>query len=244
MENDNETATEPVAPRHLNAFGRADTCIFCGDPTTEMVCPECDAKNTAANEAKQAQDMNARHRERERAFQDKIGNYADTEMVRLPETAARRAAAEYVIGSGAGLTISGPGDTGKTRSAVWVAMKEVAAGRWAEFRQCGELRQEVVQHAKNGEWGRGIGPLMRCDLLVLDDFGNHEFTRTAEEFFLAMLERRTNTGKRTFVTTQYTAEQLRKLFTTEQMADAVLRRIGKGFATMVNTRENLILPWK
>lgn len=244
MQNDITTTLPAEEQETPNIFGTPNTCFWCGDPAPELVCPECEEKHNAEREKAEAAERAEKVAARRQAFAERVGGYFDTSMTLLPETAAKAAAASYIIGSGAGLTIAGPGGAGKTRSAVWIAQKEMEAGAWVEFRQCGELRQEVANFSRHGEWARGFGPLSRADILILDDFGNHEFTRTVEEFFLALLEKRTAQKKRTFVTTQYGSKALRKLFTTEQMADAVLRRMGPGFATMVNTLDGTIEPWK
>ena len=221
-------------------FGTHNTCFHCGDTCADIVCPDCEAKIEAKNRALADRQADEDVQRRLDLFRSKVGNYADTVKDLLPATAARRIAGEYFVGGKAGLTISGPGDTGKTRACVWIAGQELQAGRWVDFRQCGDLRREIGDHARNGEFGRAVKPLMQCEVLILDDFGNHEFTRTTEEFFLSLLERRTNGGRRTFITSQYTADQLKPLFTTDQMADAVLRRIGRQYATIVNTADNTV----
>ncbi len=221
-------------------IGIPNTCFHCGDTSAEIICPDCEARIQAANAAAEQRIAEQAIQRRLDIFREKVGDYADTVKDLLPATAARRIAGEYYVGGKAGLTISGPGDTGKTRACVWIAGQEVLAGRWVDFRQCGDLRREIGDHARHGEFGRAVKPLMQCDVLILDDFGNHEFTRTTEEFFLSLLERRTNGGRRNFITSQYTSAQLRKLFTTEQMADAILRRIGRQYATLVNTADNTV----
>ncbi len=228
-----------AAARILN-FANSTTCLYCGENAPEGVCDDCDAvaaeKNAALGERLTAAAIEARKRD----FREKVGNYADNQLELLPDTAAIRAVPSFIVGGQFGMTIMGPGSTGKTRAACMIAEKEITAGHWVEFRQCGDLRQEIIGHARKGEHAQGVRPLIRCALLVLDDFGNHEFTRTTEEFFLSLLEKRNNTGKRTVVTSQYHASQLRPLFTTPQMADAILRRMGKQFATVVNTTDNTI----
>lgn len=239
---------EHVHASAIKAFGTS--CMYCGEPA-EMVCDECEAQNQAAEAQRVAEQEAAHKAERRAAFREKVGDYADTELARLPEGAAREIATTYPLGSLAGLTLSGTGGKGKTRAAVFVAQKELEqSGAWVEFRQCGALRQEMAAFARNGEWARGIKPLMKCDILILDDLGNHDITRNLEEMLLAVLEERTSRRKRTFVTTQYTTDELRGtdgkagVFSTMQMADAILRRIGRQFATIVNTTANTITPWK
>lgn len=250
MQNDIPTAEDldPQATATLRTFGTC--CMYCGEPA-EMVCDECEAQNQAA-EAQRLAEQEAQHKaDRRAAFRIKVGDYADTELARLPEGSAREIATTYALGSGAGLTLSGVGGKGKTRAAVFIAQKELEqSGAWVEFHQCGALRQEMAAFARNGEWARGIKPLMKCDILILDDLGNHDVTRTLEEMLLAVLEHRTMTRKRTFVTTQYSVDELRGtdgktgVFSTMQMADAILRRIGRQFATIVNTTTGSITPWK
>jgi DNA replication protein DnaC len=255
MQNDTETMVDEeiyerrradeLALAKLMRFAKSTSCIYCGENAPDGVCDDCDrtaeAKNVALGERLALGALEAK----KRAFREKVGNYCDNQPELLPDTAAIRAVPQFVVGGRCGLTLIGPGSTGKTRAACMVAEKEMAAGNWVEFRQCGDLRQEVIGFARKGEQAQGVRPLLKCDLLILDDFGNHEFTRTTEEFFLSLLERRTNTGKRTVVTTQYQPAQLKALFTTPQMADAILRRVGKQFALVANTGDNTItLPFR
>jgi DNA replication protein DnaC len=232
-----EPAKAPESPGLLSTLLDGRTCIYCGD-SADMICDDCAAKGDRLREEQAAAEESKRQAARLEIFRDRVGGYFDTEFDLLPDTICRRAVADWIpsnLGGRRGLTIVGPGKTGKTRSAVLISRREHDRGEWVEFRQCGELRQEVAQHARNGEFARGVKALFSCGVLILDDFGNHEFTRTAEEFFLSLLERRAITRRRTIVTSQYDAKQLGELFHTRQMADAVLRRIGIEFVSTAHT---------
>ncbi len=255
MQNDTETMVEDdrdqrrradeIALAKLMRFAKSTTCLYCGENAPDGVCDECDRvaaeKNVALGERLALDALEGK----KRAFREKVGNYCDHQPELLPNTAATRAVPQFIVGGRFGLTLIGHGSTGKTRAACLIAEKELAAGNWVEFRQCGDLRQEVIGFSRKGEHAQGVRPLLRCDCLILDDFGNHEFTRTTEEFFLSLLERRTNTGKRTIVTSQYEPKHLKPMMTTPQMADAILRRIGKQFAMIANTIDDtIILPFR
>lgn len=234
---------EPVhEPIHTTpALMREDTCFFCGEMSNGPVCDDCEAKNQNQNERIEREKVAEVQAARLEIFRERVGGYFDTDPDLLPDFAARRAARDYMIGGKRSITFFGPGRTGKTRSAVWLGRREHDAGKWVEFRQCGELRQEIAEHARNGTLSKGSRPLYACDVLILDDFGNHEFTRTACEFFLALLEKRTIQGRRNFVTGQYDGPQLRELIKPLQMAEAIMRRIGREFATTVNTQSGQII---
>ncbi len=235
---------EPVIPPAIDRLPlllRDEVCVFCGSSAEGGICDDCDEKNSRNNVEIAGQEQERIRAARLERFRIAVGDYADTDPEQLPDTAARKAARQYVIGGRRGLTIFGPGRTGKTRSAVWIGRREHDAGKWVEFHQCAELRLAISEFNRKGEVGISTRPLFACDVLILDDFGNNEFDRKAEEFFLNLTEHRVNHGRRTIVTTQYNGTQLTALFKTRQMADAILRRIGREYCMTADTKTGEVI---
>lgn len=237
MENDTTTTPTPLL------LERTNLCFYCGEIINpdDVICDDCDREKQEFNEKKKqeadAQDLARRVRE----FNESCGAYGDVDPTKLPDTAAYRAASGLITGGSRGLTIAGPSRTGKTYSAVWAARREVQAGLSAEFINSAELRASVG-HSRDILRLPTVSRLMRVGILILDDFGNNEFSRAGEELFQMILERRHIRRLRTFVTTQYTPDQLRVLMNTTQTADAICRRIGVEFNAMGNTATGEVKP--
>lgn len=259
MENDTDKLTNPSPPdlpdltprepapkrpsekmkRIQRSIADGDVCLYCGEPA-DLVCDECDRKAQASSAAADEAKRRRKIAERREKFRESFREYADTDRDKLPRTAALTAATSFIVGGTKGLLITGPGRTGKTRSATWICRRELEEGRTVDFIAAPDLRASFG-HVRDFERVPRWRTLIGVDVLVIDDFGNHTFTRAAEEGFLNLIEARINRKKRTIVTSQYNSAQLAALLTTDQMADALLRRIGGEFNAIADTTED---TWK
>ena len=75
------------------------------------------------------------------------------------------------IANAACLLMSGPSGLGKTHLAVAVGTKMVQLGYTVRFVMAQHVANAVLTATTRGEITRLIEPLIKCDLLILDEFG-------------------------------------------------------------------------
>jgi DNA replication protein DnaC len=219
-------------PRHK--MSDTTRCVYCGEPA-DLVCDDCEARNERENAKRELMEAAAKERRRAADFDERVGAYADTVLARLPSPALRAAVELFNPATSPNQTIIGPSRTGKTRAAVLMIRAAYQAGQTFQIRQAGEMRRDIMALAREGKDGPTFQRLATTQNLLIDDFGNTTVTRSAEEMWLALLEARSIRKRRTFVTSQYEGPELRASFTTAQMADAIMARIGREYATITKT---------
>lgn len=206
-----------------------EECVYCGDPTDELVCDHCDSRIRREREAAEQREREQHEAQRESWFWNRMpDHYRETERSRMPQWALDLEAA-WNPQDRYGATIHAPSDHHKTRAGILLLRKAYLAGRRVEYHQTGDLRRRVNRLAREGRDADLLETLQAVDVLMLDDFGNQAWTATIEEFWLALLERRAG-NRPTIVTSQFPAADLMQQMTNSRVAMAIARRLGPQYA--------------
>lgn len=213
-------------------------CMLCGGPHQQtpehLACPECEALPETAGswEAEQAAE---RARAREVIWREKVPKeYRNTDPAKLLPRAAELLprVGNWDFRTGKGLTLIGPTGHGKTRLAVRAMRAAFDAGARVQILRAAEMRMELWASfsAASALVKRASAP----DVLLFDDIGQGATTEQIDEVTLAILEARTSEGRPTLTTTQFTDARLIQRFQRVETGEAVVRRIGLQFATILN----------
>ncbi len=108
------------------------------------------------------------------------------------------------IRSGEGLFLYGHSGVGKTHLACAV-LNQLKEDHWTAFAHVPTLLDQLRRQAVT------LDPLIRVELLVLDDLGSERTTDWALEQLLVILDGRINRNRSTILTANYDSEQLAKL---------------------------------
>ena len=240
MQTDNDKAAAALGAA-LDGTLDPTRCIYCGDPA-DMVCDDCEAR-AQRNNAEIAERL-ATEAEATRLaqFADKVPeDYLGTDPARLPRWSGEIVNA-WNPTDRYGVTLVGPANAGKTRTAVLLLQKAFLRKLPVRFEHAGNLRRFINRMAREGDDHKAIAELAEAPILVIDDIGNQAWTETSEEFYLALLEARTNKRRPTICTTQYPADELIGKASNRRMGTAIARRIGPDYAWIVNSDLGDITP--
>jgi DNA replication protein DnaC len=138
---------------------------------------------------------------------------------------------EYPIGTDRGLLLMGGCGVGKTHLAVAALQALVARGHQGLFYDYRELLKEI-QHSYNAESQTTemevLEPVLKCEVLVLDDLGASKPSAWALETVGHILNARYNDKRATLVTTNYLDEDSpagRHPMREDTLADRIGQRI-------------------
>lgn len=238
-ETEDRAASERAAANLVEAIKimPADRCAYCGEPA-DLVCDDCDRAADEKN-AKIIASLAAEKESRRTAwFKEQIpDNYREPDDLLTPRW-AREMEAAWNVQDRYGVTFQGPSQTHKTRTGIRLLGKAYLAGVKFEFHQAGELRREFNRLARDGKDAEFLKELCAVPVLMIDDLGNQAFTEASEEFFLALLEGRSNRRLKTIVTTQFPSDEFIAKTSNRRIGIAIARRIGPEFNWIVNTAPN------
>lgn len=233
-------ATAAVAKVLSPAF-TSGVCVYCGDPA-EMVCDACEAQIDVDNDKAAADLEREKERSRREWFLEKIPEeYRRTDDLLMPQW-SREILACWNPLDRYGVTIVGPSDNHKTRTAIKLLEKAYLRGISVEYRQAGDLRREINKAAREGEDGKLLAEIASVPLLVLDDLGNQAWTDSSEEAFLSIVEARSNSRVKTIVTSQFPSDEFVARLTVRRRGHAIARRIGPDFNWIIDTVTGTITP--
>lgn len=239
--------------RLINA---TDTCFKCkqpmeyppGMPDEEKVplCSDCDAAAHKAKADREAEQRQRRVERFERGWAEIAGDSADVDPARLPMDSSRSVLTRWSPALRFGVTILGTrpgGSTGRTKTLWGLIRKAYENQKTVICRPAAEFRQLANTLARHGEGAKGIEELVRVGVLGIDDFGLQTFTPASCELFGLILEKRTQHGRPTIVTSPVGASQLGESFAACGAAPAAgpfLRRIGIKHAWTINATDDTL----
>lgn len=128
--------------------------------------------------------------------------------------------------------LSGPSGTGKTRALAQAAKFCCGDGRenveWITGYQFAELVSDLATDRRSGSRGR-LHQIAEASWLFIDDLGSVNFTPPRTSRFYQLVDERYRRGLETFISTNYSTPQLKKIFATtgetRDEATRILRRI-------------------
>lgn len=232
QQQDNDKAEAAIAAA---LTGSLDTtrCIYCGEPA-DMVCDDCEARAHANNAALAMRHEADAQEARQAAFNQRIpDDYQGTDPDRLPNW-SRQIVDLWNPLDRYGVTLVGPAESGKTRTAVLLLQKAFLRKNPVRFEHAGNLRRFINRMARDGDDHKAIAELAAEPFLAIDDIGNNAWTETAEEFYLLLLETRTNKRRPTICTSQFPADEFIGKASNRRVGTAIARRIGPEYAWIVN----------
>ena len=232
--------------------GRPPDCAVCGDARVisaaaprfaadfgkALPCPAC------VTGAERARMTAARHRSGmwHAMFDDYTLDRLDAVYTQEPRTAVNEYIERWLHGQGGAvghmLVLTGDRGTGKTHGAVAAAHEWLAAGRTVHVSETASLLAAVRatydrRRAPNGDDSPSeedvIGPALRADLTVLDDFGTEKASEWTEEKLYRLINDRWAGLRPTIVTTNITPA------TAPADSRVWSRLLGDRFATVITT---------
>lgn len=215
-------------------------CLLCGKPHVQShehpTCPECEALPEIPEEDQwQAAKAAERAEIRRGIWREKVPKeYRNTDPERLPAAAAGffQRLGNWDFSKGKGLTIIGPTGQGKTRLAVRAMHAAFDRGASVAILRAAEVRMELWQSFAAA--GKLVARASKPDVLLFDDLGQGAKSEQIDEVTLAILEARTSEGRPTLTTTQFTDARLIDRFFRQETGEAIVRRVGLQFATILN----------
>lgn len=214
-------------------------CMLCSKPHDQTVehptCPECEALPEIESDGWQAHKAAAAAAARATLWQGKVPKeYRNTDPAKLlPEARALfPRVGNWDFSKGVGLTVIGSTGAGKTRLAVRAMHAAFEAGASVQILRAAEVRMELWQSFAAA--GKLVARASKPDVLLFDDLGQGAKSEQIDEVTLAILEARTSEGRPTLTTTQFTDARLIDRFFRQETGEAIVRRVGKQFATILN----------
>lgn len=214
-------------------------CMLCSKPHLQTeehpTCPECEALPEIDTSADEERRNRERSEARERLWQTKVPReYRNTELAKLPTRAAELfpRVGNWDFATGKGLTLIGPTGHGKTRLAVRAMKSAFDRGARVEILRCAEVRMELWESFAAAS--KLVARASKPDVLLLDDLGQGAKSEQIDEVTLAILEARTAEGRPTLTTTQFNDTRLIERFYRPETGEAIVRRVGQQFATILN----------
>ncbi len=153
--------------------------------------------------------------------------YRDTDMERLPEAA--KSVLSYVYGP-KGLLVHGETARGKTR-AMWLLLRRlyVEEGRSFAYRDALEFSDEAVAAYRLNQARSWAERLTAASVLFLDDLGKGRITQRVGEGLFAVVDRRAQRHKPTFITTNFVGETFKLRLEDQETAEPLVRRLKEFF---------------
>lgn len=197
------------------------------------LCESClqqmQERNTREAEIKAKED-------RERDFWRKVPPvYRDTDPTRLSPILARMVTGWKYGPKGVGIV--GKSGEGKTRSATMLLHRIHSEGMRVCYLPAMDLAASSANmfsddREEKAKANARIKEAFKADLLLIDDLGKNRMTDRAESTLYDLFETRTGNMLPTIWTSNASAPELHKMFS-EDRADAIIRRMGKEFSTII-----------
>lgn len=215
-------------------------CMLCMKPHAQTpehpACPECEAlPETPEGEGWQAQKDSQRAAARLALWCEKVPKeYRKTDAALLLPRAAELypRLGNWNFRAGKGVTLIGPTGAGKTRLAVRAMQAAFDSGASVSILRAAEMRIELWKNFAAAD--KLLARASKPDVLLLDDLGQGAKSEQIDEVTLAILEARTADCRPTLTTTQFTDSRLIERFFRQETGEAIVRRVGQQYATILN----------
>jgi DNA replication protein DnaC len=122
------------------------------------------------------------------------------------------------------IILTGATGTGKTWLACAFGAEACRAGHSVAFYRVNRLLGDMAAAANDGNMGKLLAKLKKCDILILDDWGLNMLTPLEGRFLLEIFEERYGLGS-SILSAQLPVAKWHSLFEDSTIADAVLDRL-------------------
>ena len=122
------------------------------------------------------------------------------------------------------ILVTGPTGAGKSYLACALAQKACRDGYTTLYQRVQRLLQEIAVARLDGRYARLIAPIIKCEVLILDDLLISPLTREEQREVLEIVEERYD-RKATIVTSQLPVKTWHDAMQDPTLADAILDRL-------------------
>jgi len=122
------------------------------------------------------------------------------------------------------ILVTGPTGAGKSYLACALAQKACRDGYATLYQRVQRLLQEIAVARLDGRYARVIAPIIKCEVLILDDLLISPLTREEQREILEIVEERYD-RKATIVTSQLPVKTWHDAMQDPTLADAILDRL-------------------
>jgi DNA replication protein DnaC len=122
------------------------------------------------------------------------------------------------------ILVTGPTGAGKSYLACALAQKACRDGYTTLYQRVQRLLQEIAVARLDGRYARLIAPIIKCEVLILDDLLISPLTREEQREILEIVEERYE-RKATIVTSQLPVKTWHDAMQDPTLADAILDRL-------------------
>jgi DNA replication protein DnaC len=122
------------------------------------------------------------------------------------------------------ILVTGPTGVGKSYLACALAQKACRDGYTTIYQRVQRLLQEIAVARLDGRYARLIAPIIKCEVLILDDLLISPLTREEQREVLEIVEERYD-RKATIVTSQLPVKTWHDAMQDPTLADAILDRL-------------------
>ena len=122
------------------------------------------------------------------------------------------------------ILVTGPTGAGKSYLACALAQKACRDGHSVLYQRLPRLLQDIAVSRHDGRYNKLIAPIVKCEVLILDDLLISPLTRDEQRELLEIVEERYN-RKATVVTSQLPVKAWHDAMQDPTLADAILDRL-------------------
>ena len=122
------------------------------------------------------------------------------------------------------ILVTGPTGAGKSYLACALAQKACRDGHSVLYQRLPRLLQDIAVSRHDGRYGKLLAPIIKCEVLILDDLLISPLTRDDQRELLEIVEERYD-RKATVITSQLPVKSWHNAMQDPTLADAILDRL-------------------